>query len=242
MPTIHLVDGEKGGVGKSVFAKVMIQYALDRDLEFDVVETDRSNPDVANVYNDISKRAVLTENEKQAHKADRIFELAMRRSLIVSLPSQVHRPLRAWIEKNKLLELGEQYGVGFCKWFVCNGEFDSVKLFRKSLNFYGDKIPHILVRNFGLCDDWQQIDNDQEVQKSIEQFGAKVIDFPSLPHNERYIVNMHQLRFDAARESDKLTILGRQRVVNFLDEAYLEIDSTGMWLQPENIGELRESA
>ncbi len=31
MATIHLIDGEKGGVGKSFVARTMIQYCLDRE-------------------------------------------------------------------------------------------------------------------------------------------------------------------------------------------------------------------
>lgn len=61
MATIHLVDGEKGGVGKSFVTRAMIQYGLDRDLPFVAVETDRSNPDVAGIYDDLCKYAVFSE-------------------------------------------------------------------------------------------------------------------------------------------------------------------------------------
>ena len=242
MPTIHLIDGEKGGVGKSFVAKTMIQYAIDKGLSYTAVETDRSNPDVANIYGDICKRAVLSENEKQAHKADRIFELALSKPLIVSLPSQVHKPLRNWIEKNKLLEISSEYGVKFQKWFVSNGEFDSIRLFVKSLNYYGDKVPHILVKNWGLCDEWEQIEDDPLVQEAIKNQNVKIIDFPKLGHNERYLINKEQLTFGNARESEKLTILGKQRVVNFLNSAYAAFDSTGAWQEFDDRGELRESA
>ncbi|BAZ47076.1 mobilization protein MobD-like protein (plasmid) [Chondrocystis sp. NIES-4102] len=229
MPTIHLIDGEKGGVGKSFVAKTMVQYAIDRKFPYVAVETDRSNPDVANIYGDICKRAVLSEDEKQAHKADRIFELALSNPLIVSLPSQVHKSLRNWIEKNKLLEISPQYGIKFQKWFVSNGEFDSIKLFVKSANFYREKIPHVLVRNFGLCDEWGQVNDDHQVQEVIKKYNVKVIDFPKLEHNERYIINKEQLTFEKARENDQLTILGKQRVVNFLNSAYAAFDSTESW-------------
>ncbi|MDJ0597163.1 MAG: mobilization protein [Pleurocapsa sp. MO_226.B13] len=242
MPTIHLIDGEKGGVGKSFVAKTMIQYALDRGLAHIAVETDRSNPDVANIYGDSCKRAVLSENEKQAHKSDRIFELALSKPLIVSLPSQVHKPLRSWIEKNKLLEIAPNYGVGFQKWFVCNGEFDSTKLFVKSLQYYEDRLPHILVRNFGLCDEWGQVDDDRLLQELIKKYEVKVIDFPKLGYYERYLINKEQLTFGDAKTSDKLTILAKQRVVNFLNSAYTAFDSSGVWQESDAIGDLRESA
>jgi hypothetical protein len=242
MPTIHLIDGEKGGVGKSFVAKTMIQYVMDRNLAYTAVETDRSNPDVANIYGDLCKLAMLSEDEKQAHKADRIFELALSSPLIVSLPSQVHKSLKNWIEKNKLLEVCPEYGVKFLKWFVSNGEFDSVRLFSKSVNYFGDQIPHILVRNFGLCEEWGQIDDDPLIQESIMNHNVTVIDFPKLEHNERYLINQEQLTFGQARENDKLTILGKQRVKNFLTSAYAAFDSTGVWQEPDSVGELCESA
>ncbi len=66
MATIHLGDGEKGGVGKSLVVRTLIQYHLDRTLPFVAVETDRSNPDVAGIYKGLCQYAVFTENEKQA--------------------------------------------------------------------------------------------------------------------------------------------------------------------------------
>lgn len=229
MGTIHLIDGEKGGVGKSFVARTMIQYALDKDFPFTAVETDRSNPDVAGVYKDICQYAVFTEDEKQADKADRIFEMGMEKDVIVSLPSQVHRAMVSWIEKNQLLTLGNKYGVSFCKWFVCNGEYDSIRLFLASLNCYEKKMTHILVRNLGLCDEWSPIDEDSSVQKLIKKYRVSVIDFPKLGYKERYIINQNRLRFDEASESKDFGVLGRQRVVNFLKAAYSAFDSARVW-------------
>jgi hypothetical protein len=229
MATIHFIDGEKGGVGKSLVARTMVQYHLDRNLPFVAVETDRSNADVANVYKGICQYAVFTENEKHADKADKIFELAMDKPVIVSLPSQVHRAMKEWIETNKLIELGSEHGVKFCKWFVCNGEYDSVNLFVKSLSSYESRMTHILVKNFGLCDEWEQVDEDDVVQKSIKKYKAKVIEFPKLPYRERYILNKDRLTFAEARDYKEFSVVARQRVVNFLKAAYAAFDSAGVW-------------
>ena len=229
MATIHLVDGEKGGVGKSFVTRAMIQYGIDRELPFVAVETDRSNPDVNRVYKEKCQFAVFSEDEKQAGNADRIFEMAMEQPVIVSLPSQVNRAVTTWIENNQLLQIGIEYDVSFCKWFVTNGEYDSIRLFQASLDYYGENMTHVLVRNFGLCDEWSQVDNDKSLQKLIAKYGVKVIDFPKLGYQERYLINQKQLRFDDATKSKDLTVLGRQRVVNFLKNAYEQFDSTGVW-------------
>ena len=155
--------------------------------------------------------------------------MAIEKPVIVSLPSQVDRAVTNWIDRNELLKFGDEHGVSFCKWFVTNGEYDSLRLFQASVNHYGNQITHILVRNFGLCDEWSQVDDDESLQKLIKKYKVKVIDFPKLGHRERYLINQQQLRFDGATESKDLTILGKQRVVNFLKAAYEQFDSTGVW-------------
>lgn len=229
MPTIHLPTGEKGGVGKTFFTRTMIQYAIDRKFTFTAVETDRSNPDVAGVYKDICKYAIFSEDEKQLDKADSIFEYATEQSVIVSLPSQVHRAVSSWIDRNELFKIGEQYKVNFCNWFVCNGRFDSVKLLIASLNHYQNRMPHILVRNWGMCDDWSQVEQDQDLQKLIKKYKVKTIDFPKLEYKEAYLIDKHRLNFAEAKKHKDFTVLGKQRVVNFLDSAYSIFDSTGVW-------------
>ena len=42
---------KKAFLGKSLVVRTLIQYHLDRTLPFVAVETDRSNPDVAGIYN-----------------------------------------------------------------------------------------------------------------------------------------------------------------------------------------------
>ena len=117
---------------------------------------------------------------KLADAADRLFENAIARPVIGSLPSQVHRAMKAWIERNQLLKLRDESVLKFCKWFVCNGEYDSVNLFISSLNCYENQMTHIRVRNFGLCDEWSQVEEDPTLQKLLKKYQVKIIDFLSL--------------------------------------------------------------
>ncbi len=229
MPTIHLVDGEKGGVGKSLLTRTMIQYCLDKRIPFVPVETDRSNPDVAGVYKGICQYAVFTEDERHADKADKIFEMAMSKPVVVNLAAQSHRAVKSWIERNLLIELGRSEGVTFCKWFVSTGGYDSLNLFVQSVNTYGNHIPHILVRNLGLCDDWEHVESDPNIQNLVRQHNIKVVDFPKLAYKERNIIDQHRLTFAEAREYKEFGVLGKQRVVQFLKLAYSSFEKVGIW-------------
>lgn len=88
---------------------------------------------------------------------------------------------------------------------------------------------HIIVRNWGKCDDWTHVDRDKELEKLVKKYKVKTIDLPKLPHAETYLIDKNRLNFAQARESKELKILGKQRVKNFLNLAYQAIDSTGEW-------------
>ena len=43
MTNIHLIGGEKGGVGKSLVARLLAQYMIDNSIEFLAYDSDRSH-------------------------------------------------------------------------------------------------------------------------------------------------------------------------------------------------------
>ncbi|MTJ55760.1 mobilization protein [Anabaena sp. UHCC 0253] len=232
MATIHFIDGEKGGVGKSLFARVMVQYCIDNKLLYELVEADQSNPDVGAFYPDNHKTAVFSESERKAYEADEIFDLALENSVIVNLPAQVYPTVTDWIERNQILEISGKSKVKIHKWFVCSGGYDSLELFIQSLERFEKKIKHIFVRNFGLCDDWKHIDENQELQDLIKTYKVPVIDFPKFSYRERNILDAKRINFSEAKNYGELGILGKQRLHRFLKQAFEEIEKAKIWNPP----------
>ena len=50
MANIHLIGGEKGGVGKSVVARVLAQYMIDKEIPFVGFDTDKSHGSLMRFY------------------------------------------------------------------------------------------------------------------------------------------------------------------------------------------------
>ncbi|WP_178381626.1 mobilization protein [[Phormidium ambiguum] IAM M-71] len=225
---IHLIDGEKGGVGKSLFARVLIQYFMDKKYPFLAVDADRSNPDVSRIYESVCRSALFSEDEKKFFEADKIFEWAFENSVIVNLPAQVYPLVTNWIEKNNLIELGKQSKISFCKWFVCTGGYDSVQLFLKSVQHFEKRIAHVLVRNCGLEDDWSSVEEMEEVQNAVKKYEVKVIDFPKFYSRERNAIDARGITFELARNSQEFGVLGRQRIKSFILSAYEAFETTGI--------------
>ncbi len=231
MTAIYLFGGEKGGVGKSFVCRAAIQYLLDHSAPFAVFDTDRSNPDVKRIYRETGCRvAVFSEGEKYEDKANSIYNAAIDKRVLVNLPAQVFIPVKDWFARNELLEIAPEDGVEFYYWFVCDGGYDSLKLFGKSLEYFKSDVPHILVKNWGKCDDWEPLSNDDELQLLIAKYKVRVIDFPKFIGNaDRNAIDAKSLTFGEAREYPKFGSISRQRVKRFLREAYAAFESAGVF-------------
>jgi hypothetical protein len=102
---IHFVHGEKGGVGKSWFARLLVDCCLSTGWEtITLVESDSSNRDVGRYYPGITEEIFFSEDDKRSYDVDRIFQLAESRPVLVNLPAQVDSPLNDWIERNGLVD------------------------------------------------------------------------------------------------------------------------------------------
>jgi hypothetical protein len=230
MARIHLIDGEKGGVGKSLFARVMVQYVIDRKIDHALVDADVTNQDVKRFY-DYALDAEFSEAVNKGDKADIIFELARSKPVIVNLPANVFPIVKNWISKGRLLKVADKYGVDICKWFICDGGFESIDLFYQSMNLYKETMLHVFVRNLGKTDDWSFLENDAVYKglKNKYKQTLQIIDFPLLYPGDRYFIDSNKFRFDAAEIEEIMPIMSQQRLSTFLEDSHHFIESTQLW-------------
>lgn len=238
MARIHLVGGEKGGVGKSLFCCCLAYYCDQHNIEYHLVDTDPLNPDVGQIYSgitDIHFRAteeMAVINSKQAAKVDQIFEMAITKPVLVNLPANVHDSVSYWILSNGLLENESDWlsetGVDICQWFLTNGSYTSINLFLESLKTYKGKLPHILVRNRGLNQDWESVDQREDFLRAKKEYEFSEILLPALRATERDYIEEHQLPFVLVFEDPAIPVLSRQRLRNFLRLVEEELATTNM--------------
>ena len=225
-PTIiHLIDGEKGGCGKSFFSRTFIEYCNSIAYDIAIVDADISNKDIATIYPSVEV-AYFSDDEKLAFQADKIFDLAFEKSVLVNLPAQVYSNVTNWIQRNDLVNLGRDNSIKFIKWFVCMGGVDSVNFFLQSLNDFGNDIIHVFVRNQGLCDEWEYINQMPEFQTAISDYNFIIMDFPKFPFWERNMIDRLGITFDMAIAHPELKVIPKQRVKNFLKVAYASLAAT----------------
>src|SRR4030081_3031478 len=146
MARLHFIGGEKGGVGKSVVARILAQYFIDRQIPFLGFDTDKSHGSLLRFYADFAAPVVIDNYEG----LDRMVEAALEqpgRRIIVDLAAQTHRFLAQWMEESGLLDIGAELGLSLSYWHVMDSGRDSADLLVKLLDHYGARLPLIVVLN-----------------------------------------------------------------------------------------------
>ena len=228
MSTIHLIGGEKGGVGKSVVARLLAQYMIDHEIPFIGFDTDRSHGSLLRFYADYASPTVIDNYES----LDAIIETALaqpEQRILVDLAAQTHYPLAQWIEESGVLELAEELGISICYWNVMDSGKDSVDLLNKLLDQFRSRLNYILVQN-QLRDEHFNILELSGVKERALAFDAKVITIKRLHSPVMTKIDSNSYSFWAAKNRDTeslsgLGLLERQRVKMWLNHAYKEIES-----------------
>jgi len=225
---IHFIGGEKGGVGKSVMARLLAQYWIDRGRPFAGVDGDLSHGALVRHYGDFSQFVDLSSNDS----ADQILDRALgaERRVLVDLPAQSAKTLDAWLSGANVLALARELGAPITFWYVTDGGFASVTQIEKSLDRYGDQVSHLVVRNHGRSKDFSQLEASRAIAK-LEALSGKLIDLPELDASAMYKLDGRGSSFWAAANAtdgeNALKTLERERVKLWLHRAYTELDKLG---------------
>jgi hypothetical protein len=233
--TIHLIDGEKGGVGKSWATFCISEYLRLKFIKFYLYAADQSNPTATSRYLDKERYAKFyedsvhyvkfSEDAKKIDEPDVLIEMALERTIVIDLPAQVHRPLTTWIEEKDIFTLSKAHNITWVRWFVCNGEDDSINILIASAEFYKDQRT-VLVRNEGLCDDWEYFDKHQELQATIKKYKMTVIDFPKMGTLKRIKLNANRWTFEEMIDEGNLGLVGDAEIQRYVKKVAQVLDST----------------
>mgnify|MGYP003383640837 CR=1 FL=1 len=228
MANIHFIGGEKGGVGKSLVARVVAQYLIDRKLPFLGFDTDRSHGALMRFYSGFASPVLVDRYET----LDAIVEAAVEqpeRRVLVDLAAQTHEPLVKWIDESGVLDLAEETGFQIHYWQVMDSGKDSVDLLQRLLDHFGARLRYVLVLNQIRGDDFSILNHSGELARA-RTLGAHLVTLRHLHDGVMNKIDATSSSFWAAQNAaDKpstgLGLMERQRVKTWLREAYHQLDA-----------------
>jgi len=236
--SIYIVGGEKGGVGKSFFARCMIDYFTSKKWndQYVLVEADSTINDVSSIYKENVKSVIFSDNTFLEDEPDLIVELAERKSVVVNLPSNVCKQFDAWIERSHILSLDikECYDHLFY-FFVSDGCFRSIDRFVKQLDHYGNKdLSHCLILNPGRLTqgaNFSYLNEYKPLLETLKKHKVPVLQVPKLKANLQFECDQHLISYRDYAQSHN--IMTKKKIKGFLDE----VDSLFNSVFLENINE-----
>ncbi len=226
MSTLHFIGGEKGGVGKSVVARILAQYFIDRDMPFTGYDSDKSHGALLRFYAGFASPVVIDDYGN----LDRVVEAAAAnpdQRILVDLAAQTHHALARWIDDSGLIDLAPEVGLSITYWHVMDAGRDSVDLLKILLDAFGGRINLVLVENALRGDRFDILEESGEKARA-KKLGARVITLGHLADTTMQKIDARNTSFWAAiQPSDmggaNLGMLERQRVKVWLNRMYEQI-------------------
>jgi hypothetical protein len=174
---IHFVGGEKGGVGKSLVARLLSQWFIDRAAPFAAVDADTSHATLIRTYGGYAQPADLEDFASADEIVNRA--LAAERSVVVDLPAQSRRILERWLDSADIIRFARESGIRLTLWHVTDGSVDSVKDLERTLGLGLGTFALVVVRNHGRGKDFSYF-AESEAKRRVEERGGRIIDIPEL--------------------------------------------------------------
>jgi hypothetical protein len=223
MTNIHLLGGEKGGVGKSLVARLLAQYLIDHSLPFLGFDSDRSHGFASPVL--VDSYASL----------DAIVEAASEhpdRRILVDLAAQTQERLTQWMDDSQLLEVAPELGLEIRYWHVMDAGKDSVDLLGRLLDRHEGRLKYVIVLNEIRGDDFRILNSSGQKERALG-LGAQVITIKRLQETSMIKIDASSSSFWAAANKAEgdvtgLGLLERQRVKVWLRNCFAEIDRLGV--------------
>jgi hypothetical protein len=229
MSRIHFIGGEKGGVGKSVVARLLAQYWIDRGTQWTGFDTDRSHGALLRHYAEFSQPLEISKMED----LDRLMEAAIEedQQVLVDLAAQSERDLHRWIATSGVLELASEHGIEVLFWHVMDDGKDSLELLDKLLSRYGSQAHFVIVLNHGRGENFSTFHKSPVAQKVVEM-GVPVLELPALYKPTMRTIDHQDKSFWAAMSHKEgpsaLGLVERHRVKVWTRAANAEFEKIGV--------------
>jgi hypothetical protein len=228
MSQIHFIGGEKGGVGKSLLARVLAQHFIDRNLPFIGFDTDRSHGALLRYYGDYAAPMPLDTGDS----LDPVIEAAAaqpERRVLVDLAAQTQTDLVRWLDDTAAGEVAAELGVTLNYWHVMDNGRDGTHLLGRWLDGPGARLPLVVVLNEVRGERFDILQASGLLERALAQ-GARVFHLRKMPEGPLQKIDADGASFWAAMNpgASSLKLLDRQRIKLWLQRTSADLDALGV--------------
>ena len=228
-----IVTGDKGGTGKSVVARMLLDIYRHRNINCLAYECDQSNPQLFRHYNKIPPGITcLRLNERSGADAIQDNLKTYKPSVsLIDLPAGAADYFEKMSEDIFLFKGLERFGYKITTISVLGRVKDSVLQLKRLVDFCGDRVDYIVLKNlyWGNPENFTRYDNSK-IRQTVLQLGGIELSFPELFEDIFDVIDDKDLTFREALENDILTVSNESRLFGWIEKAEAEFEKAADFL------------
>jgi Mrp family chromosome partitioning ATPase len=228
-----LVTGDKGGTGKSVVARILLDIYRNRNVKCIAYECDQSNPQLYRHYNKVLP-GVQTLKLNQRGGADALQDdlkgLSPKISL-VDLPAGAAESFENVAKDIFLFKNTQRLGYRITMVSVLSRVKESLEQLKRLVDFCGDRVDYVIVKNLYWGDEHKFTRyNNSEIRQTLAGLGAVELLLPELFDEIFDLIDVNDLTFREALEHDAFSFSNQSRVFGWIETCEAEFARAGALL------------
>ena len=215
-----IVTGDKGGVGKSMFARGLVQLYINGGLSYKAYDADSRNPQLYRHYKNtpasVTQVDIFTRGEADILLAD--LDEHRPNLALLDLPSQSGKFFEDLVKEFDLFNTLSDLGYQITLVSVISRLADSISILDHLYTTSGDTVQHVVVKNlfFGEEDKFERYDGNQIRKRLIESGRLQEISMPDLFYKTFDFIDLHNLDFGSVASHQNADLAIRSRTKSWL--------------------------
>ena len=218
-----IVHGDKGGVGKSTFARLLADYYTQHAPDWRGFDTDSTNGHLLRFYSNNTKPIDIHDAASLDQLLNALEEDGVAHWL-VDLGAQSGDRLVQWMAETDFLAVCGEMNIAVTIAFVISPVKDSTALLKMVTGQLGSSVNYVIVKNEASGHSFPIYDASKTRARLSGELGAMEIRMPEVLEQVYYRVDQLNLPWTAAVQSRELQLAERQRVRAFTRAAFAEIE------------------
>jgi hypothetical protein len=200
---IIIVNGSKGGVGKSLTTMALLDYFSVKHQFVKLIDADTNNPDVFRCYGRITEGEIVDLNDVDGWiRMVNLADATPFKAVVVNTPAQnnacVHK--HASILLDSLRELARP----LITLWVINRQRDSLELMKDYMDHMGDNRLHVICNGYFGEEQKFELYHSSPVREAVAALGGKSLFLPDL--SDRVTDDLYGKRITLVEAVDQLKL------------------------------------
>lgn len=234
---IVLCTSEKGGTGKSIVARFLLDMYLANNIDVVAYDCDFSNPQLWRHYNSSVPGGVKTIKFNQWSFSE-IFKKDLETLnpvvALVDLPSGVGEYFQDFVQEMESASLG--YRITMVS--VLGGGKDSIIQLKRLIEVCGNQVDYVVVKNLYWGEEKEEEEifikyNESKTRKTVLELGAIELNFFPIVSRVYEAIDFSDLTFTEAVNHETLTLSKQARLSVWIPNNESELIKGGSFLRLE---------